>query len=159
MVTEALALAMRVLLGVGMLLATTAPMHAGAGAGDAVANAQVLERAQMLYEQQHYREAVDALEALAESAPPDARVHLLLGKAYGRLAEQAPWYRAVSHARRCGAELARAVELAPRNRDALEALVRFYEEAPALVGGGADKAAPLRERLQALDPAPTPDRP
>jgi len=150
---------MRVLLGVAVLLATVAPMHASATAGDAVASAQVLARAQALYAQQHYREAVDALEALPEPAPPDARFHLLLGKAYGRLAEHAPWYRAMIYARRCGAELARAVELDPRNRDALAALARFYEEAPALVGGGADKAAPLRERLQALDPAPTMSRP
>lgn len=159
MVTEARALAMRVLRGVVVLLATVAPMHASTSAGDAVAIAQALARAHALYAQQHYREAIDALEALAESAPPDARVHLLLGKAHGRLAEQAPWHRAMIHARRCGAELARAVELDPRNRDALAALARFYEEAPALVGGGADKAAPLRERLQALDPAPAPSRP
>jgi tetratricopeptide (TPR) repeat protein len=159
MVTEALALAMRVLLGVGVLLASVAAMHASEGAGGALATAQALARAQMLYAQQHYREAVDALEALPESAPPDARVHLLLGKAYGRLAEHAPWYRALIHARRTGTELARAVELDPRNRDALAALARFYEEAPALLGGGADKAAPLRERLRALDPAPTPKRP
>jgi hypothetical protein len=51
------------------------------------------------------------------------------------------------------------VELDPHNRDALVSLARFYEEAPALVGGGADKAAPLRARLQALDPAPAPNRP
>jgi len=159
MVTEALALAMRVLLGVGVVLATVTPMHASDGAGGAVASAQVLARAQMLYAQQHYREAIDVLDALPESAPPDARVHLLLGKAYGRLAEHVPWYRALIHARRCGTELERAVELDPRNRDALAALARFYEEAPALVGGGADKAAPLRERLRALDPVPAPNRP
>jgi tetratricopeptide (TPR) repeat protein len=159
MVTEAFALAMRALLGVAMLLATVTPSHASDGADDALASAQGLARAQALYAQQRYREAVDALEALAEAAPPDARVHLLLGKAHSRMAERAPWYRAMIHARRCGIELARAVELDPHNRDALVSLARFYEEAPALVGGGADKAAPLRARLQALDPAPAPNRP
>lgn len=153
MVTEALSLAMRTLLAAAAAAAVlvvfgTARGDDGAGGFDAT---PALERADMLFAQQRYDEAVAVLEVLVDAAPPDARVHLLLGKSYGRLAEQAPWYRAMILARRCGVELARAVELAPRNREALEALARFYEEAPAVLGGGADKAAAIRQRLEMLD--------
>lgn len=148
MVTEALALAMRALLAAAVLLTMLAAVRAGDGAG---ATTAVLARAQTLYAHQRYREAVDALEELSDSAPPDARVYLLLGMSYGRLAEHAPWYRALIYARRCGTGLARAVELEPRNREALLALARFYDEAPAVAGGGADKAAAIRQRLEQLE--------
>lgn len=154
MVTEVHALTMRALLARLLLSALLLGMFGDsrASGGATWASAPVaLAHAQVLFDQQRYREVVDALEAWPASMPRDAAAHLLLGKAYGRLAEHAPWYRAMGYARRCGIELERAVALDPRNREALSALARFYEEAPTLLGGGADKATAVRQRLDALD--------
>jgi len=149
MVTEAPALFMRALLLAVLLLA--APGAARAVDGAAGTAVPALAHAHTLLAQQRYREAVELLEALLDAVPSVADVHLLLGTAYGRLAEREPWYRAIGYARRCGTALARAVELDPRHRDALAALALFYEQAPAFLGGGADKAVAVRQRLTALD--------
>lgn len=109
-----------------------------------------LAEAEALYAAGRYRAAVEALERVVDVSPDLAHAHYLMGLTQGRLAQHEPWHRAVIHARRCGQSLARAVELDPAHRSALRALARFYEEAPSLVGGGADKAVAIRARLEAL---------
>ena len=114
------------------------------------------ERGRQAFESSRYAEAVTALEAAVRARPDDAEAHHWLGKAYGRAAEQAPWYQSFSLARKAGRAMERAVEIDPRNTAALKSLLLFYEQAPAVVGGGGRKAAQLRERMRAqgltLDP-------
>lgn len=134
------------LVAVMALALCSGPAHADGPVGDET----TLEQGQHAFAQGRYEAAVQVLEGVVNRYPESASALLYLGKAYGRLAQSQPWYRAVTLARRCGTALERAVELAPENREALSALARFYEEAPALVGGGADKAVALRERLSRL---------
>lgn len=74
----------------------------------------------------------------------------LLGKAYGHLAEQAPWYRAFGLARKTLHCFNRAVELDERYLPALQDLRQFHLQAPGIVGGDADQAERLRQRIEAL---------
>lgn len=103
-----------------------------------------------LYDERRYAQAVDALRSAVQADPDNSENHHWLGKAYGRLAEEAPWHKAFSLARKAGKEMERAVELDPRNEAALRSLLMFYDQAPAIVGGGREKAERLRTRMRAL---------
>jgi hypothetical protein len=106
------------------------------------------------YEAGHYQGVLQVLEpAAGDGEAGDAERLLLLGKAYGRLAQQAPWYRAVALAARCGEYLERAVAADPDHREALRDLASFLEEAPVLLGGDAERARALRARLARLESA------
>lgn len=74
----------------------------------------------------------------------------LLGKAYGRLAEQAPWYRALGLARKTLRSFNRAVQLDEYYLPALQDLMQFHLQAPGIVGGDADQAERLRRRIEVL---------
>lgn len=105
------------------------------------------------YEARRYQQVLRVLGATGSSFSgpgTDAPRLLLIGKAYGRLAESAPWYRAVRLALHCREYLERAVAADPGSADALLALARFLEQAPALVGGDTQRASTLRERLKTL---------
>ena len=103
------------------------------------------------YEAQRYEQVLEVLGARISRGSDqgmDSPRLLLIGKAYGRLAEAAPWYRAVRLAVHCREYLERAVAADPDNADAVQALARFLEQAPALVGGDAERAMTLRKQLE-----------
>lgn len=79
--------------------------------------------------------------------------HLWLGRALGEQADNASFFTAFSLAKRTRAEFEQAVNLDPRNGDALTDLGEFYTEAPAVVGGGIDKAQTLLGPIERVDPA------
>ncbi len=93
------------------------------------------------------------LEKAARAAPDDARIQDALGDAYGMAARRAALLGKVWWARRCAGAYHRAVELDPRNPDYHWSLLRYYEEAPGLVGGGRDKARVEAAKIRDLDPA------
>ena len=97
-----------------------------------------------------YAAAVDILKVAIKARPDCARCVHLLGKSYGRLAEQASWFSAVDLARKARNALEHAVELAPHNVDAIDDLARYYREAPAFLGGSSDKARALEQQRQQL---------
>ncbi|MGE0484593.1 MAG: tetratricopeptide repeat protein [Gammaproteobacteria bacterium] len=100
------------------------------------------------YEAGEFARAADLLEAAMTVAPDCARCAHLLGKSYGRLAERAGWIEAMALARKTVAALEQAVELAPDDVEALEDLLRYYRAAPDFLGGGADKAEAVEQRLR-----------
>ena len=112
-----------------------------------------LQQARAHYQRGAFEPVRAMLEPLA-TARADAELLLLLGKAYGRLAERAPWYRAIGLATQCGHYLERAVAADEKHVQALQALLKFHEQAPALVGGNRSRAQRLRARLRALNQAP-----
>jgi len=78
--------------------------------------------------------------------------HLWFGRALGEKAENASFISAFSLAKRARAEFEQAVNLNPRNVDALTDLGEFYTSAPSVVGGGDDKAEallPLFDKVEA----------
>ena len=78
---------------------------------------------------------------------------------FGSAARWAKWpiaqrfISAYGLAKRARAEFEQAVQLDPRNAEALADLGEFYSSAPGVVGGGMDKAANVAAQLDRVDPA------
>jgi len=136
---------MRLLLLILLLL----PLAEVAADGDDVFTA-TLDEATQWYEAGDYDHASEALETIVEAHPECAECEHMLGKAYGRLAEQAGWISAVKLVKKTRVALENAVALDPSNDQALEDLITFYRAAPGFLGGDDDKANELERRLQAL---------
>ena len=81
------------------------------------------------------------------AAPSVSQHHHWLGKTYGRLAERAPWWRALGLAHKTRESLERAVALDGEDADALFSLMVFYRSAPGFVGGNEVKARAIERRL------------
>ena len=94
--------------------------------------------------------AREILEHVTALDPDCARCVHLLGKSYGRLAEQAGWAEAMSLARKTRSALEQAVALAPEDTLAVADLIKYYRAAPAFLGGSAEKADALERRLRDL---------
>ena len=75
-----------------------------------------------------------------------------LGRACGQKAQSAGYISGYKLARRVQAAFERAVEIDPKNGDAVDDLAEYYVNAPALIGGGTDKAAALAQRELGLVP-------
>ena len=79
--------------------------------------------------------------------------HLWYGRALGEKADRVSFIKAYGLAKRVKAELETAAALDPHNAEALADLGEYYTEAPAIVGGGKDKAAAVAAHLDDLDRA------
>jgi len=99
------------------------------------------------------RGALALLEKAARTSPDDPRLHNALGDAYGLMAQTAPLLLKLGWAKKCLAAYERAVELAPRNVDFRWSLLAYYGVAPALAGGGKQKAFGQAAIIRSLDPA------
>lgn len=77
--------------------------------------------------------------------------HMWLGHAYVRQIGVVNFLKKPLVGRRMGAQYNKAVELAPDNVDAAEARLDFFLEAPAIVGGGLDKAESESKRITRLN--------
>lgn len=91
--------------------------------------------------------AVRECEQATQNDPSSSVNQLWLGRAYGLKASQANMLAAFGIARKVPTAFDRAVQLDPNNIDAMSDLGQFYVSAPAIVGGGTDKAEKLAGRL------------
>lgn len=99
------------------------------------------------YRNGQYEQAQKLLEQAVEQQPSSENYHWL-GKTYGRLADQSGLFRTLSLARKTGAALEQAVRLDHSNREAIEDLIKFHEQAPGFVGGDPARAEELRDMLE-----------
>jgi len=76
----------------------------------------------------------------------------VLGDAYGILAQRASIFGKAGWAKKCLTAYNRAIELDPGNLDARAARFGYYWHAPAIVGGGMDKARAEAEEIRQRDP-------
>jgi tetratricopeptide (TPR) repeat protein len=83
----------------------------------------------------------------------NSNYHLWLGRALGEWADRATFLSAYSLGKRVRTEFETAVRLNPRNAPALTDLGTYYRDAPALMGGGLDKAESVADQLDKVDPA------
>lgn len=97
--------------------------------------------------------AIQHLEKAADLAPDQVDYLLNLAGVYGNKAGTANLFSQLRLAGKIRELIERAVQLAPTNPDARQALVQFYSQAPAVVGGGSAKAHAQADALLALDPA------
>ncbi len=96
---------------------------------------------------------IPACEKAVSLAPDNGLYHLWLGRIYGEKADHSSFLTAAGLAKKVHVEFERAVELSPNNWEARTDLAEFYVEAPAVVGGGKDKARAQAALLAPVNPA------
>jgi len=121
---------------------------AQSGPGAALAH-NLICRVRLTLEQ--WDAAATECELAAQLDPQNSDFHLWLGRALGQKASRAAFLAAFSLAKRTRAEFEEAVQLNPRNADALSDLGDFYRQAPGVVGGGIDKAQAIVVQLEKVD--------
>lgn len=97
--------------------------------------------------------AADSLEKAVAANRTDSQYRLWLGRAYGLQAEQSSVFLAPRFATKARQSFEAAVQLDPRNLEAIDDLFEYYVDAPGILGGGTEKASALAERVRGLDDA------
>jgi tetratricopeptide (TPR) repeat protein len=97
--------------------------------------------------------AADECDQAVRLDEQNATYHLWLGRALGEKADASSFVSAYSLAKRARSEFEQAVSLNPHDGEALTDLGEFYSSAPAVVGGGNDKAENIVPQLEKIDPA------
>jgi tetratricopeptide (TPR) repeat protein len=110
-------------------------------------------RCRIYYQEEQWDQAIADCEAASKLTPGDSSFHLWLGRAYGKKAEHASLVSGYPLARRLRAEFELAVQLDPRNAEALADLGEFDVLAPAVVGGGMIRAEAVAQQLRGVDPS------
>jgi tetratricopeptide (TPR) repeat protein len=105
------------------------------------------------YAEERWDSAIRECERATQLSPNNGEYQLWLGRAYGEKADHSSWLTAIGLAKKSHAAFERAVQLAPNNIDARADLSEYYIEAPAFLGGGADKAVAQANATEKLDPA------
>jgi tetratricopeptide (TPR) repeat protein len=100
------------------------------------------------YAQEMADPAIRECELAAANDPSDSYTQMWMGRAYGMKASRANPLVAFSLARKVRSAFEHAVELDPANVQAMSDLGEYYVAAPAIVGGGLDKARTLASRMQ-----------
>ena len=100
-----------------------------------------------------FKKASEYLQTAVDEKPNSAEYYDWLGRAFGRRAESSNPLLAPALASKAREAFEKAVELDPRNADALSDLFDYYLEAPGFLGGGHDKALAIAERTAKFDPA------
>ena len=97
--------------------------------------------------------AIDLLQRAVDATPDDPHSHAWLARALSeRIDAAGRGPSQLFRARRLKAELLRTLELAPDHLPARQGLVRFYDEAPRIAGGGKDKADEQVQQLIKFHP-------
>jgi Flp pilus assembly protein TadD len=104
------------------------------------------------YMQGDYKKASEVLEKAVAADPDNSEYELWLGRAFGRRAETASPFTAPANANKARQHFEKAVQLDPRNKDALSDLFEYYLQAPGFMGGGLDKAIDVADRMASIDP-------
>jgi len=115
-------------------------------------NAEAAYRLGMLaFMRDEQEEAVKWLEKATTLAPRSSPYFKALGDAYGLSAQKAGLFSKLGFARKCLAAYEKGAALDPQSVNARYALFNFYRSAPAIVGGGVDKARTQAQEIQKLD--------
>ena len=99
-----------------------------------------------------YKKAAESLEQAAADVPGDSSYQHWVGKAYGRRAETSFALTAIGFANKARVAFEKAVQLDPKNVEAVSDLFEFYLQAPGFLGGGFDKASRLAGEIAKRDP-------
>ena len=97
-------------------------------------------------------DSVSHLERAASLAPRHARIQNALGDAYGVRALNVGLFSKLGWAKKCLAAHELAVRLAPTDVECRWGLLGYYFLAPAIAGGGNDKAFAQATAIRDLDP-------
>ena len=100
-----------------------------------------------------FKKAIDLFEKAVQLNGQLSDYYHWLGRAYGRRAESGNPLIAPHYATRARQMFEKAVELDPKNGEAISDLFDYYLEAPGFLGGGLGKAQALLEQIKANDQA------
>lgn len=100
-----------------------------------------------------FKQASDALENAFAADSTSSEYAYWLGKAYGKRAETSSPFTAPRYATKTRQYFEKAIELDPRNVEALYDLLEYYVQAPGFLGGGLDKGEAVARKLAVLNPA------
>lgn len=109
-------------------------------------------RCRVYYEEELWDQAISDCQAAVALDPNNSNDHLWLGRAYGQKASHVSLVAAYKLARKVAAEFTLAVQLDPKNAAALSDLGEFDVSAPAVAGGGVNRAQAVLQQLQSVDP-------
>jgi len=104
------------------------------------------------YSLSDWDKSVSGCEKAVALDPGNAQYHLWLGRSYGEKAEHSGLLAAAKLAKKVRNEFETAVRLNPNDVEARADLAEFYMEAPAIMGGGRDKAEAQAQQLLIADP-------
>lgn len=105
------------------------------------------------YHLNKWDQSIDYGERAVELAPNNSNYWMWLGRAYGEKADSSNFVAAYSLAKKVKASFEKAVDLDGKNVSARTDLSEYYMEAPAIIGGGTDKAIAQAKQISAVDPA------
>jgi len=100
-----------------------------------------------------YDLAIKSAEKAVAIDAQNSVYHEWLGRAYGEKADHASLFSAMSLAKKTRKEFDTAIQLDGKNFSARQALIEFDCSAPAIVGGGEEKALPQIRQLAEMDAA------
>ncbi|MFN7918496.1 MAG: tetratricopeptide repeat protein [Bryobacteraceae bacterium] len=90
-------------------------------------------------------------EKAVELSPNDSHFHTQMFEVYGSQAEKASLFGQASLAGKCKRSLNRALEIDPKNVEAMMGGIQFYYRAPGFMGGDKAKAREIPARVAAVD--------
>ncbi|MFT7460535.1 MAG: tetratricopeptide (TPR) repeat protein [Planctomycetota bacterium] len=108
---------------------------------------EYFQQGQAYYTAKDYSSALPLYQKATELAPSNSIYHHLLGKCYGRLAEEGSWLTALRYVRKTLAQFKKAVDLDANNTEAWIDLEEFHRRAPVFLGGDKNKAKEIRTYL------------
>ncbi len=97
--------------------------------------------------------ALPLAEKALQADGKNSDYHYMVAAIVGQMAEKAGVFRAMGLVGRFKRELQAAIDLNPRNLDALWAQMEFYLQAPGIVGGDKKKARGNADRIFAANPS------
>jgi tetratricopeptide (TPR) repeat protein len=98
-----------------------------------------------------FKKATRYLKQALIAAPENSEFFDWLGRAYVRRADTSNPLSAPLLAKKAKEAFERAVQLNPKNTEALSDLFDYYLQAPAVLGGSYDKAGTVAEKMSAVD--------
>ena len=105
-------------------------------------------------EQNKYTEATPLFEKAVALAPNISKYHRGLGDAYGLAAlHDSGVFHKLGMARKSKSAYEKAIELDPKSVNARESLINYLWEAPAIAGGGKEKAYAQIDELEKINPS------
>lgn len=102
--------------------------------------------------QKNTKEAVALAEKAAQLAPTNADYHAQIGVALGARMPELGFMQQAMVAGKMRKAFEKAVELDPKNLNALIGLARYFANAPEIAGGSLAKAAEFAARVRELNP-------
>ena len=109
--------------------------------------------AKAYYHLNKWDQSINNGERAVALAPNNSEYWMWLGRAYGEKADSSNFVAAYQLAKKVKSSFEKSVDLDGRNVAARTDLAEYYMEAPAVIGGGADKAIDQAKQISAVDPA------